>query len=1440
MKSKIAAAFLLMIALPFVARAQSQDDKWLETWRNPASNYFTVKHLFDSTFADVETEMREHKGQSSQMESEREEDGKDGTFRLFKRWEWYYAPRVGTTGDLTMPAYSYINFFSYLEQNPAAKQMHNASIARQLSSTNWSFVGPTGAPQGGGAGRLNFVRFDPTNNNIIYVGAPAGGLWKSVNGGGSWTCLTDYLPIIGCSDLAIDPTNTQVLYLGTGDNDGGDMPSLGVLKSTDGGITWNSTGMNFNIIQSRKIARIIIDPSNTNIVYAGTSAGIYKTYDAGVTWSQVSGSGIQDMEMKPGDPLTLYACRTTFIKSTNGGATWTTVTTGLPQSSAVSRLAIAVTKDDPNYVYIVAGQTGTQGFQGIYLSTNSGASFTPRANSPNLLGWDASGGDTDGQAWYTLSIAVAPYNKDIVLVGGVNVWRSDDGGWTWYLNAHWYGGGGAPYVHADIHALEFLPGAVGAYFAGCDGGIFKTTDDGSSFTDLSSNLCIAQIYKMGQSTTDPSTIITGHQDNGTNLKVPSSESEVLGGDGMDCFVDRASDNNLFGSIYYGDYYKSTDGGQNFSGCTSGLSGNAGWVAPWKQDPVNQNVVYCGYDQIFRSINQANSWTQLGTIANGSPLTEIEIAPSNTNYIYTTNGSTIWRTNNLGGVWTNINSNLNTSGGILGITVSPYNEEMVWVSMGGYTNNSKVYFSSDAGATWTNISYGLPNIPANAIKAIPNTGNNLVFVGMDAGVYYRSDVSNGWQPYFSALPLAPISDFEVYEPTMMLRAATYGRGVWEVSIDASLLSVNALFTVNDNSICPGTTVQFTDASSNTPTSWSWTFPGGSPATSTVQNPAVTYSIPGTYPVTLTVSNASGTDVEVQNSYITVSGSSLPPFVEGFVGTTFLPAGWTAVNTASQSNYWQRSATVGYNSTNSAYFNNHSYTGNGAQDDMVSPGINLTGYTAPQLQFDVAYARYNANRSDTLEVLVSDDCGVTWNSVYLKGGTTLSTVADQVTPFTPTNSQWRTETVNLSAYANTASLLFKFRNHARHGNNVWVDNINLSASAATAPNPVWISSGVCAMDSVHFTDASGPAPTAWDWTFSGGSPATSTLQDPAVLWTTPGTYTVTLIATNGVGSDTTSQTITINAPPVADAGVDSSYCSATYVALQGTGGITYNWSPSTNLYAATSATPNVYLTSSTTFTMTATDALGCSSTDTVHINIVPLPAFAAGISDNSICPGDTVTLWTTQPQWQYTWTPTTAIDTTAGDTIHGWPVTSVTYTVTAVDTSTGCVFSTTKPLTVFPITPTPTVLVWGWQLTCSVAAASYQWFLNGNPIAGATQQTYLASQIGMYQVEAYNVQSCPSGISTAVLVDAIPEMEISAFSIYPNPNAGEFWISFEGEQNSDYGLEILNAEGKVVAEDKMEHFSGQYRKIFDLSMYGSGAYLVRVTHNGAATSYRMIVF
>jgi PKD repeat protein len=1435
--------FMLCCGLALFTALPSQDyNRWAELKNTPGTNFYTIQQAFDSAWAEREAElMRErHRGSQSAREREREErenEKLDGTFFHYKRWEWFMEPRVYPSGDMSLTTTTYQRFTEYLNSNPAAMAQHNASITR--ASNAWSFVGPTGAPSGSGAGRLCCIRFDPNNASIIYVGAPAGGLWKSVDAGLTWTCLTDFLPAIGCSDVAIDPNNTNIIYMASGDNDAGDSPSIGVLKSTDGGITWNQTGLTFGMNSFRRIGRLLIDPTNSNILYAATSFGIYKTWDAGANWYRVSQSNTTDMEFKPGDPNTLYACRVGLYRSINGGATWTQIASGLPLSANISRMVVAVTPAAPNSVYLATANNGNYSFDGLYLSVDGGTTFTQQSNSPNLMGWDTNGNDSDGQGWYSIALAVSPYDENLVIVGGVNVWRSDDRGASWYLNAHWYGGGGAPYVHADIHDIVFHPTTPGDYFIGCDGGIFETNNDGTTFPDLSSNLCIAQIYRGGVSGSTAGTVITGHQDNGTNVKAGASYFSALGGDGMDCFIDRTNDNVMFGSIYYGDFYRSNDGGNNWNGITSGTPGNGEWVTPWEQDPVNPNILYSGFNQLYKSTNQGNSWAPVGTHTFGGNLTDLEVAPSNTNYIYVSTGTSISRSTDAGITWTSIIGSL-SGHSITRIAVSSYDENKVWVTVSGYTPNAKVYFSANAGTTWTNISYGLPNIPANCIVAVPGTSSDAVYIGMDVGVYYHDNSSATWQPFFTSLPNTPVFDLDIFLPTMTLTASTYGRGVWEALIDQTVLTPYANFSATPLTPCTGQTVQFTDLSTFSPSAWSWSFPGGTPSTSTAQNPAIVYNTPGTYPVTLIATNNAGSGTTTFTTYITVNSTQLPPYVEGFVSTTFLPAGWSGVNAGNPSYFWKRNPLVGFNSTQSAYFDNFNYTVNNDQDEMRSMGINFSGYTSLSMTFDVAYARYNTTRSDTLEVLVSNDCGATWTSLYLKGGATLSTAANQTSAFVPTNAQWRNETINISAYAGMNNVLFAFRNHGRHGNNLYVDNINITGVVNAPPVAAFTTPGnVCENAAMTFTDLSAPAATSWSWTFPGGNPASSTAQSPSVSWSAAGTYTVSLISTNSFGSDSTSQVVTVNASPVADAGTDTTYCNSTYIQLNATGGVNYSWTPSSGLSNPYIASPGVYTVNSETFYVTATDINGCTSSDSVHITVHPLPAFSVSGSPIILCYGDSTSLFASNPAYAYSWTPSSSLNIATGDTVRAFPAMTTTYVITATDTN-GCMTSYNKAITVNPLVPTPTVLVFGWTLVCSTPAAFYQWYLNGSPITGATSQYYVATAVGNYSVEAHSAQNCFSGMSPQAFVNAINEEAGPEFFIAPNPNNGIFDVSFSAAKANNYSINIFSADGKLVYIEELSRFAGTYKKQVDLSVFGPGLYLVRLANGERQTVQHIIVY
>lgn len=922
--------------------------------RNPAVNFYETQAAFETYW-----------------EGKTLEKGKG--FKQFKRWENYMMPRVYPSGDVTLPSKTVSNYKQW-EADLAA-----AGIPKSTTG-NWTFVGPTGKPTGGGAGRLNFVRFDPTNTNTIFVGAPDGGLWKTTNGGTSWTTNTDQLSIIGVSDVAIDPTNNQIMYLATGDMDGGDTYSIGVLKSIDGGTTWNTTGLTWAVSQGRNIGRILINPTNPQIIMAFSSFGIFRSTNGGTTWTNPTGSfSTIDAEFKPSDPNTVYACGTAFKKSTDGGLTWVAATSGVPTAATVSRMTLAVTAANPAYVYILNAGTDN-GFYSVIRSADNGTTFTTRmakTASNNILGW-ATGADAGGQGWYDLCISASPTNAEEVYTGGVNMWKSTNGGTSFARISNWTASG-TTYVHSDIHDIVFLPGSSTTLFSANDGGIFKSTNNGTAWSDISANLCIAQQYRIGLSTVTAGKLIAGHQDNGSNYTANGTTwSEKYGGDGMDCYIDRTTDNNMIVSLYNGDYARSTNGGTSFTDINDPTAnGTEEWVSAIRQDPTTSTVAYAGgRPALYKSTNiwGAATWTALGTPTGTGNIVEFAIAPSNNQIIYALKSGTnaVSKSTNGGTSFTACSTGLPTAVTPTRVAISNTDPNIVFVSYSGYSATSKVYKSINGGTSWTNISTGLPNIPVNCIVyENGSTAGDAIYVGTDLGVYYRDNsMTTTWVDFSSGLPNNAVSDLEIYYcVTKALKAGTFGRGTWSSDLYSSVPTAPvASFSANNVTICVGQTVQFTSTSSGLPTSYSWTFTGGSPATSTVQNPIITYNTIGTYPVSLTVSNANGSNTSNQTNYVTVVGSSgaTLPLVEGFTTTTFPPTGWVSINTDATDTTWMRSATVGFAPTagNSMVFLNFYKNDIGNQDEMRTPKLNLAGYSAAQMTFNVAYAAYSATYVDGL--------------------------------------------------------------------------------------------------------------------------------------------------------------------------------------------------------------------------------------------------------------------------------------------------------------------------------------------------------------------------------------------------------------------------------------------------------------------------------------------
>jgi photosystem II stability/assembly factor-like uncharacterized protein len=647
-------------------------------------------------------------------------------------------------------------------------------------SASWTSLGPNSSESGYyGVGRLNCIEFHPSDNNTFWVGAPAGGLWKTTDGGNSWSCLTNNNNVLGISDILVpsDYETTNIIYLATGDKNGWDNNSVGVLKSSDGGQTWNETGISFNIGQGEMVYRLLKDPENDLTILAATSQGLYKTLDGGDTWNILLSSNIfVDVESKPNDFNTLYGSTSNgkIYTSSDGGLSWV-----LAINTGGYRTEMAVSMNQPNWVYAVV--TNYQnGLLGIYKSTDSGLTFSMIYNDKNILCHDSGGNSVGGQGYYDLTITVSPNNANRLFVGGINTWRSYNGGSSWTIVNHWFGNGGAPAVHADKHMLRYR--SNGDLFEANDGGIYISSDNGTTWYDKTDGMEISQMYKLSVSANSPSEILTGLQDNGTKLIRNNQWSEIIGGDGMECLIDYSNPLIQYVSFYGGDVRRTDDRWLTSFYAGPAEAGLAAWVNPFIIDPTDPSILYAGYADVWKTTNRGDSWTKISTMNTNDKLRSMAIAPSDNQVLYVADNSQMWKTIDGGDNWTDITGTLPVaSGNITYIAIKNDDPQTVWVSLGGYNGNG-VYQSIDGGATWENISEGLPQIPMYSIvqnKQV-QTEEHL-YVGSELGVYFKKGTDN-WVQYNTNLPNVKTGEIEIYydaNPTeSLVIAATYGRGMWQ--------------------------------------------------------------------------------------------------------------------------------------------------------------------------------------------------------------------------------------------------------------------------------------------------------------------------------------------------------------------------------------------------------------------------------------------------------------------------------------------------------------------------------------------------------------------------------------------------------------------------------------------------------------------------------------
>jgi photosystem II stability/assembly factor-like uncharacterized protein len=703
-------------------------------------------------------------------------------YKPYKRWEYQALRQMNENGMLPSPDFYLTeleNYNNYLNQN--------SSLARTAVGS-WEQLGPESwnATSGWnpGVGRITSVAVESGNPDHIIAGANTGGVWKSTDGGLSWIVLTDNLSNLNVSSLTIHPTINTTYYWGS--------TSGTIFISADSGATWNvladTGGGNVN--------KILIDPSNTNKMYCSVqSGGLYKSTDAGVNWTKilpVIPTGY-DLEFKPdGLYSTIYATGNDFFVSTNSGDTWTGLT-GFGNGPKM----IGVSENNPEMVYVLEADNGS--FGNLYKSINSSVSFTTLSHTgKNYFGYSSDSQDPGdvgvGQAPRDMDIAVNPLDAFDVHIAGVNSWRSTDGGLNFSITSQWTPGNAngqnIGYCHADIDILEFVGTPIDGYklYVGSDGGLFvaenPTVVNSQYYKDLTTGMGIRQFYKIGISQTNPVVATGGSQDNGSSvMNVNGDWTDWLGADGMEGFIDKDNSDIIYGTSQFGTLYKSFNGGLSISGISSpdGKSGN--WVTPFEQDPILPNVIYAGYDEVYKSTNGGNSWISVSQDF-GPNINHLKIAPSSSNYQFAARGSNLYRNSFVGTVatWSSISG---FSGSINSIAIHPTNPNKVAIAT---TGAQRVYVSSNGGNSWTSYKLNLPNFSAQAL-AWGNNEENGLYLGMDYGVYYIDDTFTEWQPFSNGLPNVNISELEVNTVDGKLYAGTYGRGLWASELFDATLSVD---------------------------------------------------------------------------------------------------------------------------------------------------------------------------------------------------------------------------------------------------------------------------------------------------------------------------------------------------------------------------------------------------------------------------------------------------------------------------------------------------------------------------------------------------------------------------------------------------------------------------------------------------------------------------
>ena len=666
---------------------------------------------------------------------------------------------------------------------------------------NWVQRGPFNIQ-----GRITGLAVDPRDDDVAYAGAADGGIFRTFNGGDTWTPVFDDQTTLSMGAVALDPSNPDVVYAGTGEaNSSGDSyMGNGLYRSTDQGDSWTFIGLE----NSGHIGRVVVHPSNPDIIHVavmghmyteGPDRGVYRTDDGGLTWTRTlhlgPTVGCIDIIQRPDNPDILFAAMWERIRgpelrvfggplcgvhrSDDGGLTWTLVENGLPPSSADNgRIGLALCASQPDVMCaIYADSSGP--FLGLYRTTDGGTTWT-QTNDGSLANMYATYG------WWFGNVRIHPQNPDIIYPVGFHDYLSTDGGNS-------YAEVGSDVMHVDHHALAFGSGPTPKIYAGNDGGVYTSTN-GTLFTKTTGDLPITQAYRVNAASWNTDAVWLGTQDNGTlaDLDGDGDYVRIFGGDGFEPLPHLLDSSRIWVQYQWGNVRYSSNGGNSFSNATNGLSGRRNWDAPHAQDPNDPETRYFGSHVLFRNSGNT-SWTAIsGDLTGGShpsgglvrgSLTSIGVSPADSQVIWTgSDDGFVYVTTDGGSTWVNVSEGL-PERWITSVHPHPFPSSKALVSVSGYRWGevvAHVYATDDFGQTWTPADGNLPDIPVNDVFIDPKNTKRY-FAATDIGVFQTLDEGQSWDIFGQGLPSVVVSDLAYLADTRELFAGTHGRSILSIAI-----------------------------------------------------------------------------------------------------------------------------------------------------------------------------------------------------------------------------------------------------------------------------------------------------------------------------------------------------------------------------------------------------------------------------------------------------------------------------------------------------------------------------------------------------------------------------------------------------------------------------------------------------------------------------------